>query len=100
MILPFPQWLLEMPDNGKKARAAEAFFIQLGCLYASRSGGMRVLADTIGVNYSTLRSQVSDRRIIYVSEKTLEGVARVMRIQDVEWTDQGLMFQTEFRGIG
>jgi hypothetical protein len=93
MILPFPRWLLEMPDGPEKDRAMDVFFIQLGCVYASQSSKMKNLAETIGINYSTLRSQVNDRRILYVSEKTLEAIERVMGIKVIEWGHQGLMFQ-------
>jgi|KBSMisStandDraft_5_1062788.scaffolds.fasta_scaffold00074_67 hypothetical protein len=93
MLLPFPRWLVEMPDGPEKDRATDVFFIQLGCVYASQTGKMKNLAETIGINYSTLRSQVNDRRILYVSEKTLEAVERVIGIEVIAWGNQELMFQ-------
>jgi len=98
MLIPFPKWILEMPDGIKKDRAVDAFMIQLGCVYASRSrrGQIRILADTIGINYSTLKSQLNDRRIVYVPQKTFDRIERVMGIQIIEWTPRGLTFETSF----
>jgi len=94
MLIPFPKWILELPDGVKKDRAVDAFMIQLGCIYASQSRRrqIRVLADTIGINYSTLKSQLNDRRIVYVPQKTYDRIERVMGIQIIEWTPRGLTY--------
>jgi len=96
MILPFPKWILEMPDGIEKERAIDAFFIKLGCIYASRSARIRVLADAIGINYSTLKSQVTDRRIIFVPPNTFDKIEGVMGIRVIEWSRRGVTFETEF----
>lgn len=85
-----------MPDGIMKERAIDAFFIKLGCIYASRSARIRVLADTIGINYSTLKSQVTDRRIIFVPSDTFDKIEGVMGIRVVEWSPRGVMFKTDF----
>jgi len=97
-MIPFPKWILELPEGVEKDRAIDAFLIQLGGIYASRirRKQIQILADTIGINYSTLKSQLNDRRIVYVPQKTFDRIERVMGIQIIEWTPRGLTFETSF----
>lgn len=78
MDFPLPKWLLEMPDGPEKERAFDKFLLQLACIYTSREGRIYILADAIGVNYTTLKSQIADARLRRVPETTWRRVARLL----------------------
>lgn len=70
MIFPYPRWILEMPEGCKKERAIDEFYLRLACLYASRRGTARVLAELLDIKYQTLVSQMSDPKLLGIPETT------------------------------
>jgi hypothetical protein len=78
MIFPLPRYIRIMSEGPDKERAKDRFFLQLACIYASRSGRIRVLAGLIGVNYETLKSQMRGVQHHPVSQTTYAGVRRLL----------------------
>jgi hypothetical protein len=78
MVFPLPNWLVEMPSGPEKERALDRFILQLACIYASREGRIRILAELIDVNYQTLKSQMSDPRLQGVSARTYLKIEQLL----------------------
>jgi hypothetical protein len=85
MIFPFPRWLLNMPEGVKKQRAIDEFYLRLACVYASRGARIHVLAEILGINYTTLRSQINDSRCHKngIPETTYQKIEKIIGLSYV-----------------
>jgi hypothetical protein len=70
MIFPLPDWVLETPEGPARDKAVDRFHLQLACIYSSKNGSIRMLAEQLGVNYHTLRSQMGDCKAHLVPTET------------------------------
>jgi hypothetical protein len=78
MKLILPNWVTDAPDALERARATDRFFLQLACIYASREGNIRILADLLGVNYQTLKSQISNCKTHRVPAETFDKIENLL----------------------
>lgn len=78
MSFPIPNWINEIPPGLEKERALDRFIIQLACVYASKRGSIRSLADLLGANYQTLKSQVSDCKSHRIPPETFDDIYELL----------------------
>jgi hypothetical protein len=64
MKFPFPAWIELMPEGPNKWRAKNRFVLRLCLLYAHERGRIEDLARLLGVNESTLKSQIHSRKCL------------------------------------
>lgn len=73
MGMPYPKWIASLPNGPDKLRKMNRFRIRLAALYATPAGSLCALANTIGVGYEALKSQVQSERCL-ASLDTKDGI--------------------------
>lgn len=61
MALILPDWLQEVPDGWDRNRAVGKFYIRVAGIYNCPRGGIIELANSLNINYTTLKSQMNDK---------------------------------------
>ena len=75
-MIILPDWIESMPDGLAKNKRLNRFYLRLAVLYATPEGRIEGLAELIGINYATLRTQVVSN--CQASQKTREGIRRLL----------------------
>ena len=75
---PLPPWLSEMPNGDEKEAHLNRFSIKLAALYASPRGTVSMLADLIGMNYRTLKSQTQTELRLSMTWPIRKGILKIV----------------------